>query len=198
MVNVTAQEVARPLNMLATLIKKKLTEAQTAAREAAEAAEQPYWAEIGELMREAKEQFNSAAEFYQWSQRQFGISDRQTRRYVEAVTSAPIGRRASSDTLSDALRSIGKAPRGHHGISSARQWVSPVDDIAERARREAERIREAELTRQQEREAQRQLAMRLIDIGYRVLAKELHPDAGGSKDAMARLHLVRDRLKAHA
>lgn len=50
----------------------------------------------------------------------------------------------------------------------------------------------------QEREAQRTLALRLIDIGYKVLAKELHPDAGGSKDAMARLHIVRDRLKSHA
>ena len=68
---------------------------------------------------------------------------------------------------------------------------------AERARREAERLREENLTRQEEREADRQLALRLIDIGYKVLAKELHPDKGGSRDAMQRLGRVRDRLKQH-
>lgn len=42
------------------------------------------------------------------------------------------------------------------------------------------------------------LGLRLIDIGYKTLAKELHPDMGGSQDAMARLNRVRERLKAGA
>jgi|SRR6516225_9524127 hypothetical protein len=41
----------------------------------------------------------------------------------------------------------------------------------------------------------RELAGELIDIGYRALATRLHPDRGGSKDAMARLNRVRDELK---
>ena len=45
--------------------------------------------------------------------------------------------------------------------------------------------------------ASAQLGRRLIDIGYRVLAKELHPDKGGSKDAMSRLGRVRDRLRSN-
>ena len=44
----------------------------------------------------------------------------------------------------------------------------------------------------------RELAEELVDIGYRALATRLHPDRGGSKDAMARLNRVRDELKTTA
>ena len=39
------------------------------------------------------------------------------------------------------------------------------------------------------------LADELVDIGYRALATRLHPDRGGTKDAMSRLNRVRDELK---
>jgi hypothetical protein len=39
------------------------------------------------------------------------------------------------------------------------------------------------------------LATRLIGIGYKELAAELHPDKGGSHDGMARASKVRDRLR---
>ena len=187
-------EVARPLSTLISLIKTKLREAG----EAAEQAMRPYWQELGELFLEAKGQFDTASEFYEWATRHFGIGERQVQKYVQtAVTVEPI-RRARGETLSDAIRSVGGSPRGSPR-GGHREWTAPVGDIAERARREAERIREAELTRQQEREAEQKLAMRLIDIGYKVLAKELHPDKlGGDRDAMARLNRVRDRLRAHA
>ena len=38
----------------------------------------------------------------------------------------------------------------------------------------------------------------VIDIGFKILVKELHPDKGGSSDAMSRLNRLRDRLKQHA
>jgi hypothetical protein len=38
-----------------------------------------------------------------------------------------------------------------------------------------------------EREEDRKLIIQLINAGYRALAKELHPDIGGSTAAMARL-----------
>jgi hypothetical protein len=40
-----------------------------------------------------------------------------------------------------------------------------------------------------------QLAEELIDFGYRELAAQLHPDHGGSKEAMIRLNAVRDEFK---
>jgi hypothetical protein len=46
-----------------------------------------------------------------------------------------------------------------------------------------------------EREAQRELGQRLVDIGFKTLAREYHPDKGGSNEAMARLNRARDHLK---
>ena len=40
-----------------------------------------------------------------------------------------------------------------------------------------------------------ELSCRLVDIGYKALAKELHPDAGGTDEEFARLARVRERLK---
>ena len=71
-------------------------------------------------------------------------------------------------------------------------WFEAVDTLADRARAEA--IKEAE-NRKEEKEAERKLAIRLIDIGFKILSQELHPDKGGSRDAMARLNRVRERLK---
>jgi hypothetical protein len=42
---------------------------------------------------------------------------------------------------------------------------------------------------------QREQAQQVINVGYRALAAKLHPDAGGSPEAMTRLNQVRDRLK---
>lgn len=189
--------IARSPHVLVSLIKAKIQNANDAAKEAAEEAARPYWLEVAELLMEAKASFDRVSEFYEWASRNFGFSERTTARYVSTVTSIAPHQRARVTTISDAVRAAGNMPRGADR-GGMREWRQPVDDIAERARRDAARIRDAELTRQQEREAERQLALRLIDIGYKVLVKELHPDKGGSRDAMIRLNTVRDRLKAHA
>jgi hypothetical protein len=46
-----------------------------------------------------------------------------------------------------------------------------------------------------ERAAQRPLAFRMIDAGFKALARDVHPDTGGSPEDMTRLNAVRDRLK---
>jgi hypothetical protein len=54
-------------------------------------------------------------------------------------------------------------------------------------------------TRRQQHEAERvemrKLVLQAFDIGYKALARKLHPDNGGSNEAMARLNYARDRLK---
>jgi curved DNA-binding protein CbpA len=42
---------------------------------------------------------------------------------------------------------------------------------------------------------EKNLALKLIGIGYKVLSIKLHPDKGGSHDAMRRLNRVRAKLK---
>ena len=55
---------------------------------------------------------------------------------------------------------------------------------------------EAALLREQEHKAERELARQLVDVGFRALAKELHPDTKhGNVADMQRLVRLRDKLK---
>jgi len=68
----------------------------------------------------------------------------------------------------------------------------------ERKRQAREAIEHAAKQRQQtniERNRDTELGIRLINIGYRELARQYHPDTGGSHKLMARLNRVRDRLR---
>jgi hypothetical protein len=52
---------------------------------------------------------------------------------------------------------------------------------------------QAEKAKEQERE--RELALEVIDAGFKTLAKNHHPDKGGSTETMIRLSRARDQLK---
>lgn len=187
--------LARPLNVLVPLIKEDLERG----REASERAGMPYYQAAGEKMIEAKPQVSGG--FEAWIKRNFGLGPTQARTYM-SYARATIGKQNSTAVPPfTSLNDFKREYLGRHVPTSGavrRDWQQPVDEIAERARREAERLREESLTRQQEREAECKLALRLIEIGFKVLAKELHPDSGGSRDAMQRLNRVRDRLRQHA
>jgi hypothetical protein len=72
----------------------------------------------------------------------------------------------------------------------------PIDEAAIRARAEQSLHWAQEMERQrQERQEQRELSLRMIDLGYKALAKELHPDKGGSSEVMARLNRARAHQK---
>jgi hypothetical protein len=127
-----------------------------------------------------------------------GLSEAEWKRVLEARKAdarrgkARAQRKAKEETEQ-------KEWRTRRGQSSSRQ--PDVDAVAERARHEQERVArlyQEEMARKQEREAQRDLALRIIDIGYKALAKELHPDKGGSRDMMSRLNRARDHLKTMA
>lgn len=184
-----SSRVSRAPSILVPLIKAALVEAEKS------------WQEVADLFAEARESFSSFSEFSSWANRQFGIKETQATRYLNAgkyLQNYPRARGEAS--LTAALRSAGKESRPTGG-AVRREWQPDVDAIAERAKREQERIARAyedELTRKQERDAQRELSLRIIDIGYKVLAKELHPDRGGSREMMARLNRARDHLKQMA
>jgi len=180
--------VARPLKVLAPLIKKDLEDAKRAGRPFEEAA--------GLKLIEAKEGHfkGDTAGFYKWST----TTCQKSRLTVDTYMAwSALGGTKSFKTQ----REVRQMPKSQGGLGHikplAREWTAPVDAVAERARREAFRlVQEEALTRAQERDAERALAHRLIDIGFKVLAKELHPDkVGGSRDAMRRLNVVRDKLK---
>jgi hypothetical protein len=84
-------------------------------------------------------------------------------------------------------------PDRKHGSGQA-AWERPVRQAVSTFNPEAY-AKELQ-NRAKERELERKLALKLIDIGYKVLAAQLHPDKrGGSAEAMSRLNSVRTRLK---
>lgn len=190
LVEKTEGKVARPLSVLVPLIKQDLRNGD----EAAELAGLPYYLAAGVKLLEAKSQL-ARGEWQPWLRRNFDKSQDQANRYMALATSNIQNPRARDfPSLRAFERHTGRDARPTGG-AVRRDWQQPVDDIADRARVEMERIREQELTRVQERAADQKLALRLIEIGFKVLAKELHPDKGGSRDAMGRLNRVRNRLK---
>ncbi len=187
--------IARPLHVLVPLIKKDLA----AAEEAAERASMPYYVAAGEKIGEAKGQM-SHAELGPWLKRNFDISYSQAQSYVKfAETVSPeTGSRRLQEFSS--LTEFNREHRGHTSPQTVRPqaWHDPIKSIVNRVDVDALNLRRTEMNRVEERDAQRKLALQLIDIGYKALATKLHPDKGGSRDAMARLNAVRDRLKQHA
>ena len=183
--------VARPLKVLSPLIKKDF--------EAAKAAGQPFEKAAGEKLIEAEDghfEDNTPA-FYRWAEREFGKS----RTSIDTCMAFAGARGGKSFKTKHETK---YAPKKHGGQGwvkpLARDWIAPVDAIADKARDEQRRLIASDhVSRQQERDAKLKLKLRIIDIGYKVLARELHPDkVGGSREAMARLNEARDELKANA
>jgi len=183
------KSVARPLSVLVPLIQKDLERA----REAAKQAGRPHYQAAGEKMIEARPQMN-ATEFDSWCQRNFNVGRRQANEYINwARHNSGI-----DDSPFTSFRDAISKTRDNPNYGKPASWREDVKNNIDRARAEAQRIQNENLSRQQERDADRKLALKLIDIGFKVLAKELHPDKGGTRDAMSRLSRVRDRLKSHA
>ena len=174
-------EVLRPLRVLATLIQADLKEAL----EAAEHAAQPYYRAAGEKLIEARKQC-AHGEFMDWAKRHFPVSHTQVNYYMRLAKST------SYETISQMRRETQPSSQSRPGFQP---WHEPVKQIVDRVDTETLNLKREELKRADERDAQRKLALQLIDIGYKVLARTLHPDKGGSREAMARLNAVRDRLK---
>ena len=181
-----SREVARPLKVLERLIKEDI--------EAGDKAGMDYWRSAGEKLNEAQDGHfeRDTAGFWRWAETKFEKT-RTTIRTWMALGALPASKSFKSQRDYQKAQGYSVTPTRIH-----RDWARPVDDIADRARNEARRLAaEDALTHRQEREAEAKLGLRLIDIGYRVLAKELHPDKGGSREAMHRLGRVRDRLRSN-
>jgi hypothetical protein len=180
----TEQRIARPLGVLIPLIRSDIKEMETAGRKAAEAAIVPFKRAIGEKLIEAKSQLTHS-EWKPWLEHNFTLS------YASAKLCMSMARVDEAKGYRDSHLSQSEFIRRHitpsHGRSAKPKWQEPVKDIAGIARKQ--------LDGQDETKAEKKLATRLIDIGYKVLSVELHPDKGGSREAMTRLNIVRDNLK---
>jgi hypothetical protein len=175
------KHVARPLAVIADLIKKE--------RASANADSKKHWTVIAYLLVEAFTGFDGDWNAFQtWFNRNdfdFGFDSGKDRMLAlsnleqsRAPTSAPIP-------------SFTKAMRPDY------KW--PEDEVRAKIKRTVEgarRFAQAAMERRNEEELIRQLAIKIIDVGFKVLSVKFHPDKrGGSADAMRRLNAAKAMLK---
>jgi hypothetical protein len=172
------KQIARPLHVLLPLIKEELKKADEAAR----AAGLPYYLAVGQLLLEAKAQLDHG-EFMRWVKRNLNVKHRQATNYM-AYAKQQSGTECQFERV-DTLSQFLHENRNRY----TNNWRDKPPSI------DADRIRAESLKREEERRALLQLCVEIIGIGYKALAAKMHPDKGGSAEAMTRLNQARDYLK---
>ena len=174
-------EVARPLKILVPLIRTEI--------EAGNSAGIEHYRRAGEMLLEAKAQVGPRG-WVEWVRRNFkGLSRATSYAYMKLAeeTAGRSVRDLTGKTMTSILDPDQSRPR-------AQAWHDPVKkvmqsvDLSALKRERQNRIEEAKMVRN--------LALQLINIGYRALAAKLHPDKpGGSTEAMSRLNKVKALLQ---
>jgi hypothetical protein len=171
-------QISRPLKVLVPLIKDEINAGNEAGLE--------HYRRAGEMLIEAKDQVAHGS-WSRWLTTNFELGKRTAQNYMRLARLAASNdpKYAGACAIEDAL---GEQPRRErHAV-----WGKVRDD-ADRVN--VTQLADARQSRDPEIELHRKLALQLIELGYRALATRLHPDRGGSRDAMARLNVVRDQLK---
>jgi hypothetical protein len=179
------KEVARPLKILVPLIREEIELGYKAGIE--------HYRRAGEMLNEAKEQIPHG-EWMAWVRRNFKDSSGNALSHVTAMRYMRLAETDQSNRRRpfSSLREMVEPSRPHRIVSP--DWHEPVREAVNRVN--VDRLAQEQQSREKESKLIHELGIKLIDIGYKVLATQLHPDRGGSPDAMARLNRVRDRLKA--
>jgi|KBSMisStandDraft_5_1062788.scaffolds.fasta_scaffold99877_3 hypothetical protein len=177
-------QIARPLKVLIPLIQSELQQGNTAGRE--------HYRLAGQMLVEAKDQISRGG-WSGWLTKNFDLSQRTAQEYMRWAREEQI--RGGAAHMPNSMREFtGHADRRRDDNQSKQQqeFKRVLRDVA---RDDFVQERQA---KDDEIKLHRDLAEELVDIGYRALATRLHPDRGGSKDAMSRLNRVRDELKSIA
>lgn len=175
--------ISRPLKVLIPLIRADLERGDRAGME--------YYADAGDKLLEAKEQV-AHGYWGSWLSKNFTLANETARRYMRAARlRAENGHGA--DDLPHSLREMdGDTKRARDRRKHDRGFQSVLRDV------EPDLYAQEQQTRADDVRLSREMALELIDVGFKALATRLHPDRGGSKEAMTRLNRVRDELKAVA
>jgi hypothetical protein len=175
------RHVARPLRVLVPLIQEELHAGDTAGLE--------HYRRAGEMLLEARAQV-APFKWGAWLSKNFDLSRTTAWRYIRLAERAEDGRSVHGTTLTAAVgESMSDSARRIGAFRPIGQFTAKVD---------TDRLAQERQSREEEMRLHREIAEELIDVGYRALATRLHPDKGGSKDAMRRLNRVREDLKSFA
>jgi hypothetical protein len=181
--------VARPLSVLEGLIREDLQRGME------------YYRAAGQKLIEARMHFVSNTEFMFWAEKAFPVKEDQIRVYMKYAE-----KQAVQEVKFQRDKSMGRASvrqpkqftslsqfEGRKDTRHASTWTEPVQEVVNRLN--IPRLRQEAQAKEKEARLRHELGSKLIDIGYKVLATKLHPDKGGSREAMVRLNKVRDILK---
>jgi len=178
------RKVARPLKVLIPMIQSELQQGNAAGQE--------HYRVAGEMLIEAKGQVGYGG-WGRWLTKNFDLSHKTANLYMRwARVHSDFERGAFKGRPPLTMREFSgdtERDREHRQSTQQQQFRRVLRDVA---RDDFVQERQA---RDDEVRLHRDLAEELVDIGYRALATRLHPDRGGSKDAMTRLNRVRDELK---
>jgi hypothetical protein len=181
--------VARPLKVLVPLIKEELKAGNEAGME--------HYIKAGRLLNEAKDSLQIPyGSWVRWLKNNFHLG--QTTAYDYMRLARKVDEEGSSFTVdrkTTIYESIGREPRTVKIVNKANKLKSLFDSVD---KVNVTRLADERQSREDEVKLHRELAQKLIDLGYRAMATRLHPDQGGSRDAMSRLNTVRDELKEFA
>jgi Protein of unknown function (DUF3102) len=178
-------KVSRPLKILIPLIKQDL--------ERGDRAGMQYYADAGDKLLEAKGQV-AHGYWGTWLSKNFAVNDSTARRYMRlARLRAEQQNGHAVPVLPSSLREMdGETTRARARRKRDSSFQSVLRDL------DTDLYTQEQQTRADEVRLHRELALELIDVGFKALATRLHPDKGGPKEAMARLNRVRDELKGVA
>jgi len=180
-------KIARPLKVLIPLIQQDIACGERAGME--------YYADAGDKLIEAKESGQIAfGGWGRWLSKNFHLSDKQARLYMRAGRlRADHQNEPERFVLPTSLNEMrGETKRVRERRASEQPFRTRLQGV------DTDLYTLEQQTRDEEIHLHREIALELVEIGFKALATRLHPDRGGSKDAMSRLNRVRDELKGVA
>jgi len=177
--------IVRPLKILIPLIREDVENGQRAGMQ--------YYADAGDKLIEAKSQVGFGG-WGRWLSKNFALAERQAQVYMRlARLRADAQNRGDDAVLPNSLYELEGREKSHQARKKhERPLRAALQDL------DTDLFSREKQTRDEEIRLHREMAIELIDVGFKALATRLHPDRGGSKDAMARLNRVRETLKGFA
>jgi hypothetical protein len=148
-----------------------------------------HYRRAGEMLLEAREQV-AAFKWGKWLSKNFAMHRDTALNYMKLAQ-----RIAEDPSIAERVRQSARSIYRPNIKPTHHQW-QPVFEATKQV--DVDEFKEVRQAREEEVQLHRDLALELIDIGFKALATRLHPDRGGSKDAMRRLNRVRDELKTVA
>ena len=180
-------QVARPLKVLVPLIQEELIAGGEAGME--------HYIKAGRMLNEVKDSDQVPyGSWGRWLKDNFHMSQQTASDYMRVARKSEDYQSTGKvpTTINEALD---REPRERVSITKKNKLKSLFDRVD---KVNVTRLADERQSRDDEIKLHRDIALQLVDLGYRALATRLHPDAGGSRDAMSRLNTVRHELKEFA